>query len=126
MNSRLRLAPPKAMLAQRSGSRIWPIRSPSGERIWTPSMPGPPAAAVHAVDEAVVIDRAAGGAFVAADGGGAVRGIGEPDGAVLVHGDVVGRVQLFAIPGVGQDGDRSVELVADDAAVEMLAGDLAA
>src|ERR1039458_10489589 len=41
MNRRLRLAPPKHRLAQISGSRIMPIRSPPGEKTCTPSYPAP-------------------------------------------------------------------------------------
>jgi hypothetical protein len=37
MNSRFRLAPPKQTLAQISGSRIMPMRVPSGAKTWTPS-----------------------------------------------------------------------------------------
>ena len=36
MNNRLRLAPPKQMLAQVSGRRIMPMRSPLGAITWTP------------------------------------------------------------------------------------------
>jgi hypothetical protein len=43
-----------------------------------------------------------------------------------VDDDVVRRVELLAVPGIGQDSLRAVKLVADDAAVQMLAGDLAA
>ena len=38
--------------------------------------------------------------------------------------DVVGRVESLAVVGVGDHGHRAVELVADDASGEMLAGEL--
>src|SRR5690606_41902466 len=41
MNRRLRCAPPKHRLAQRSGRWIWPIRLPCGEITMTPSLPSP-------------------------------------------------------------------------------------
>ncbi len=36
MNRRLRLPPPKHRLAARSGSQMWPIALPSGEKMRTP------------------------------------------------------------------------------------------
>ena len=56
----------------------------------------------------------------------AVIGIGEPDRAVLVGRNVVGRVQRLAVIIVGDDGDGAVMLEADDAAQAMLGADLAA
>ena len=56
----------------------------------------------------------------------AVAGIGEPDAAVGVDDGVVGGVEGLAAEAVGQDGGLAVVLVADDAAVAVLAGDLAA
>ena len=56
----------------------------------------------------------------------AVAGIGEPDAAVGVDDGVVGGIERFAVEPVSQDGRLAVVLVADDAAVAVLAGDLAA
>ena len=64
-----------------------------------------------------------GGAFVEL---GAVGRVGEPDAAVRMRDRVVGRVEPLAVPGVGEHRDRAVELVADDAPGEVLAGDLPA
>ena len=60
---------------------------------------------------------------VAAD---AVGRIGEPDAAVGMHDDVVGRVQALALELFGDHGDRAVRLVADDAAAAVLARQLPA
>src|SRR5208282_5270364 len=56
----------------------------------------------------------------------AIAGIGEPDAAVGVDDGVVRCVERLAIEAIGQDGRLAVVLVADDAAVAVLAGDLAA
>ena len=56
----------------------------------------------------------------------AVGRIGEPDAAVGMDHDVVGRVQALAFELVGDDGDGAVVFVADDAAAAVLAGKLAA
>src|SRR5581483_2832436 len=42
IKSRLRLGPPKQMLAQTSGNWILPSTCPAEERTWTPSQPAPP------------------------------------------------------------------------------------
>ena len=56
----------------------------------------------------------------------AVIGIGEPDRAVLVGREVVGRVQRLAVVIVGQHGHRAVMLPAHHAAQKMLGGNLPA
>ena len=56
----------------------------------------------------------------------AVGRIGEPVAAVGMRHDVVWRVELLALIGVGDHGRRTVVLVACDAAREMLAGELPA
>ena len=50
MNSRLRRGPPKQTLAQVSGRRIMPIRSPAGVITCTPARPGPDVAVGIAAD----------------------------------------------------------------------------
>ena len=56
----------------------------------------------------------------------AVSGVGEPDAAIRMHHDVVGCVERFVLPLVGQHGGRAVVFVADNAAVAVFAGKLAA
>src|SRR5204862_5425170 len=56
----------------------------------------------------------------------AVAGVGEPNAAVGVDDDIVGRVKRFVLPFVRQDRERAVVFVADDAAIAVLAGELAA
>jgi len=56
----------------------------------------------------------------------AVIRIGEPDRAVLVGRDVVGRVQRLTVVIVGDHGHGAVMLPTDHPAQEMLGGDLAA
>ena len=53
----------------------------------------------------------------------AVGRIAEPDRAVRLHHEVVGRVEALALEAVGQHAARSVVLDARDAAAAMLAGD---
>jgi len=53
----------------------------------------------------------------------AVGGVGEPDGVVRLHHDVIGRIQPPAVPLVRDHGNRAVNLGSGDAAREMLAGD---
>src|SRR6185436_8822646 len=60
---------------------------------------------------------------VAADAVGRIR---EPDAAVGMHGDVVRRVEPFAVEAIREHGLRPVVLVADDAAAAVLARDLPA
>src|SRR5947209_2837243 len=55
----------------------------------------------------------------------AIWRIGEPDAAVGMRHEVVRRVERLAVVRVGDDGHRAVVLPAHDAAVEMLARDLA-
>jgi len=47
MNSRLRFRPPKQRLAQRSGSAMRPIMTPSGANTTTPSSSGSPMPQPH-------------------------------------------------------------------------------
>ena len=56
----------------------------------------------------------------------AVAGVGEPDAAVRVHNDVVGRVEALALETVHEHGDRAVVLGSCHAPRAMLAGDEAA
>jgi hypothetical protein len=56
----------------------------------------------------------------------AIARIGEPDRAIRMDHDIVGRVERLAVPLVGQHGDRAIGLVAHHAPVQMLAGKLAA
>ena len=51
-----------------------------------------------------------------------VAGIGEPDAAVRMDHDVVGRAEPFAFETVHQDSDRAVVFGAGDAAAGVLAG----
>jgi hypothetical protein len=51
----------------------------------------------------------------------AVGRIGEPDRAVGFHHDIIGRVQLLAVPAVGQNRPRSVMFDAGDRAAAMFA-----
>ncbi len=53
----------------------------------------------------------------------AVGGVGEPDGVVGLHHDVIGRIQPSAVPLFRDDGNRAVDFGSGDAAREMLAGD---
>jgi hypothetical protein len=53
----------------------------------------------------------------------AVGRIGEPDRIVRLDDGVVGRVEALALPLVGEDRDRSVDLGSRDAAHQVLAGD---
>src|SRR5207302_5769292 len=55
----------------------------------------------------------------------AVRRVGKPDAAILMHRDVVRRVQPLALIRIGDGGNRSVVLVTDDAARAVLARELA-
>ena len=63
-------------------------------------------------------------AFVVAED--AVAGVGEPDAAVGMHHDVVGRIEVLAVVFLGDDGDAAVELVANHAVGVVLAGKLPA
>jgi hypothetical protein len=56
----------------------------------------------------------------------AIGRISEPDAAVRMRNDVVGRVEVLAVEVVSNDRDRAVELVTDDSPREMLAADLPA
>src|SRR5207249_10142297 len=56
----------------------------------------------------------------------AVAGIGEPDAAVGVDRAVVGRIEPFALPPVGEHGDLARVLVAHDAPVAVLERNLPA
>ena len=56
----------------------------------------------------------------------AIGRIGEPVAAVGMRDHVIGRVQLLPVVLVGDDGGRAVELVAHDAARQVLARNLAA
>ena len=53
----------------------------------------------------------------------AVGGIGEPDGVVRFHDDVVRAVEPLALVAIGDGDDRTVELGAADAAPAMLAAE---
>jgi len=53
----------------------------------------------------------------------AVAGIGEPDGTVGMHGEIVGGVGLFALKSVYQHGDGAVVFGARQAARVVLAGE---
>ena len=55
----------------------------------------------------------------------AVAGVSEPNAAVRMNDDVVGRVERFVLPLVSQHGDGTIVLVADDAPVAVFAGKLA-
>ncbi len=57
---------------------------------------------------------------------GAVGGVGEPDGAVRLHHDVVRAVEAPAVIAVGDDGDRAVGLGPRHPPAAALAGDEAA
>ena len=52
--------------------------------------------------------------------------IGEPDAAVLVRRQVVGRIERLAVVIVGEDGHRAIGFPAHHAAEEILGGKLAA
>src|SRR5260221_3552403 len=56
----------------------------------------------------------------------AVGRIGEPDAAIRLDDDIVGRVEPLAAVVVGEHGDAAVRLGAGDAARAVLAGDEAA
>ena len=62
-------------------------------------------------------------AFVS--GQDAIARVGEPDGAIRMHHDIVRRVERLAVPLIGQHRNRAVRLVAHHAPVQMLAGKLA-
>ena len=83
-----------------------------------------PGCAVDPIDRVRVVELAR-VALVAADRGGAVGRVGEPDAAVGVDDGVVRRIELLAVVGGGEDGRRAVVLVAHDLPVAVLAGDLA-
>jgi hypothetical protein len=53
----------------------------------------------------------------------AIGGVGEPDGVVRLHHDVVRRIETFAVPLFRNDGNRAVNLGAGHAAREMFACD---
>src|SRR5262249_32171387 len=71
------------------------------------------------------VARSAGGVRRAFIELAAIGRIGEPVAAVGMGRDIVGRVELLALVGIGQHGDRAIELVAHDAARQVLAGELA-
>src|SRR5207249_4513305 len=55
--------------------------------------------------------------------GGAGPWVGEVDGAVRFHHDVVGPIEPPTLKAVGDDGDAAVELLASNPPAIMLAGD---
>ncbi len=79
--------------------------------------------AVDAVDASGELLRRALALVVAGD---AERRVGEPDRAVRLHHQVVGRVQPLALETVGQHGDRAVILGTGDPATTMFGSDQAA
>ena len=81
-------------------------------------------AVVDEVDGAVGVEA---GDVLGADVGRlaaqAVGRVGEPEGAVGLYGEVVRRVELFAVVFGGEDFGRAVVVPADDVAACVLAGD---
>src|ERR1019366_7474334 len=78
---------------------------------------------IHAVDGLLVL-LISFEAFVVAED--AVGRIGEPDAAIGVHDNVVGRIQALAFELISDDGGGAVDFVAHHAAAAMFAGKLAA
>jgi len=53
----------------------------------------------------------------------AVGWVGEPNAAIAVNGEIVGRVEFFTVELVDKHGDASVFILADDVASRVLAGE---
>ena len=84
---------------------------------------GLPEAVVEPAGDIARTSRGVGRAFIEL---AAVGRVGEPVAAVGMRHDVVGRIQSLALVGIGQNGDRAVELIAHHTAREMFTGELAA
>src|SRR6202043_3336934 len=77
------------------------------------------------IEDPLRVSRTAGVVRVAFGERAPIGRIGEPDAAVRMRHDIVRGVQRLAVIGIGDHGHCAVMLPANDAAVEMLARELA-